>query len=158
MWCMVGPALELYWLLKVVHSLARSQGSLPPVFHAQTRDLLKITQITRQHQGIMLEGNGGNLEVHCPNTHPLLSQTLKGHRRALVKWQDFPLGKERHEAEQPLVIGHLPLGVCHPMNQGKPATHLFFQRDDSGDHLLQGEGFETSLEGKGNRGTTVLQQ
>ena len=79
---MVVLALELYWWLKAVHSLARSQGSLPPVFHVQTRDLLKITQITRQHQGIMLEGNGGNLEVHCPNTHPLLSQTLKGHRRA----------------------------------------------------------------------------
>jgi hypothetical protein len=47
----------------------------------------------------MLEGDGGNLEIHRPNTHPLLSQTLKRHRCNLVKWQDFPLGKERYEAQ-----------------------------------------------------------
>src|SRR6266516_4394866 len=87
----------------------------------------------------MPEGNCGNLEVHRPYTYPLLSQTLKRHRRALVKRQDFPLGKERHEAKQPLVIGHLPLGVCDPMNQSEPATHLLFHRDDGGYYLIRGK-------------------
>jgi hypothetical protein len=51
-----------------------------------------------------------------------------------------PSNKPPNEAEQSLVIGHLPLGVCDPMHQGKPATHLFFQRDDGGDHFIWGEG------------------
>lgn len=46
----------------------------------------------------MPKGNRGNLEVHCPNTYLLLPQTLKHHRRALVKRQNFPLGKERYQS------------------------------------------------------------
>jgi hypothetical protein len=55
-------------------------------------------------------------------------------------------------------ISDLPLHVCDPMHEGEPATQLFFQRANGGDHLVRGESLKPGLEGDGSRGLAGLQQ
>ena len=42
----------------------------------------------------MDEGNGGDLEIHCPNAQTLLAQTLAGSGRLRIEREDVPTGKE----------------------------------------------------------------
>ena len=56
-----------------------------PVFHMQTRNLLKIAQVARQQHCVMHQGYGGNLEIHGPNAHPLAPEGLKRIGSVLIK-------------------------------------------------------------------------
>ena len=56
--------------------------------------LLKIAEVARQHQGIVLQGNRRDFEIHRPDPHALLPELGKEGCCPLVKRQHLPCRKE----------------------------------------------------------------
>jgi hypothetical protein len=58
--------------------------------NAKMRNPLEILQISGEDEGIMDEGNGSHLEIHCPDTNALLTQPLERLGCLIIKWDDLP--------------------------------------------------------------------
>jgi hypothetical protein len=94
-----------------------SRAALPPIFDVQPRHLVKIAQIARQHQGLVLQGNRRNFQIHRPDPYTLLPQLGKGGGRPLIKREHLLRRKEAHQAQQALIVRHLPCDLGDAVEQ-----------------------------------------
>src|SRR5215468_1797555 len=102
------PVCTERWPAALSSAAPPSRAALPPIFDVQPRHLVKIAQIARQHQGLVLQGNRRNFQIHRPDPYTLLPQLGKGGGRALIKREHLPRRKEAHQAQQALIVRHLP--------------------------------------------------
>ena len=117
-----------------------------PVLDDEIGNQSEIPEISGEKRGRNRKGNGGNLEVHCPDSQSHRFESLELHRGAIIEVERCELAVIIQMSVQAAIDADLSSdGLCLG-KQRKPASRLLFVCDDRRGDLFFGHRCQSRLE------------